>query len=93
MEWASIVDAVDAVEPMNVMVSTLTLVYPSVWNQEAEWVKSDPDVEALIRSSDFYLIGARTEARFEDDEVTVEDGQIRVPISTGTGYGTRSSWT
>lgn len=83
---ASIVaDYRDAVEPMNVMVSTLKLVYPPVSNQEAEWVKSDPDVEALIRSSDFYLIGARTEARFED-EVTIEDGRIRVPVSTEDGF-------
>jgi len=71
---------------MNVMMSTLTLVYPPVSNQEAEWVKSDPDVEALIRSSDFYMIGARAEARFEDDDVTVEDSQIRVPISTEDGF-------
>jgi len=32
------------------MVSTLKLLYPPVSNQEAEWVRSDPDVEALRRS-------------------------------------------
>jgi hypothetical protein len=64
------------------MMSTLKLVYPPVSNQEAEWVKSDPDVADLIRSSDFYLIGTRAEAVF--DEVTVDvDYRVTIRISIG----------
>ncbi len=52
--------------PLHVMLSTLELVYPPVSSQEADWVKSDPEVQALLRQSDFYVIGARAEATFDD---------------------------
>ena len=37
----------------------LELVYPPISNQEAEWLMGDPEVEERLRTSDFYLIGAR----------------------------------
>lgn len=49
-----------------VKVSTLSLVYPPMSNQEAVWMQSDADVEAMLRESDFYMIGGRAEARFEN---------------------------
>jgi hypothetical protein len=71
---------------MNAMVTMLQLVYPPVSNQEAEWVKTDPAVEALVRSSDFYLIGARASMTFDDPR---HDGQGRVTVRISTGGGLR----
>lgn len=53
---------------MNVMLSTLQLVYPPVSSFEADFLKEDPDVEALIRTSDFYMIAMRPEVLFEKVE-------------------------
>src|SRR5580704_12316122 len=47
-------------------VSMLELVYPPISNQEAVQLQHDPEVEALLRESDFYMIGGRAEARFTD---------------------------
>ncbi|MEL7781665.1 hypothetical protein AAG607_01380 [Citromicrobium bathyomarinum] len=47
--------------------SKLTLletVYPPISNQEAIWLQNDPEVEALLRQSDFYMIGGRAEAKY-----------------------------
>jgi len=49
--------------------SKLTLletVYPIISNQGALWLKDDPKVEKVLRRSDFYMIGARPEAKFLD---------------------------
>ena len=37
--------------------SLLETVYPPISNQEAVWLQNDPEVEALLRQSDFYMIG------------------------------------
>ncbi|MCK1650085.1 hypothetical protein IVA88_01360 [Bradyrhizobium sp. 149] len=55
-------------------ISMLELVYLPMSNQEAVWFKGDPEVEPLLRESDFYIIGGRPEAKFidfqtEDDEI------------------------
>ena len=63
------------------MLSTLSLVYPPMSNQEAEWVKSDPHVEERIRKSDLYLIGARNEATFHPTISNEKD--VRFTITTG----------
>jgi hypothetical protein len=42
----------------------LETVYPPISNQEAVWLQNDPEVEALLRQSDFYMIGGRTEAKY-----------------------------
>lgn len=44
--------------------SFLETVYPPMSNQEAIWAQSDPEVEALLRQSDFYMIGGRAEAKY-----------------------------
>ncbi|MGW4532247.1 hypothetical protein ACWEOI_14980 [Nocardia sp. NPDC004340] len=68
---------------LNVMLNTLRLVYPPVSNQEAEWVKSDPAVAERLRRSDFYMIGARAEARFTEFSGDDVSGQLRVRIDAG----------
>ncbi len=40
-------------------VTFLETVYPPISNQEAIWLKNDTEVEALLRQSDFYMIGGR----------------------------------
>ena len=35
-------------------------------NQEAVWFQNDPEVEKLLRQSDFYVIGGRPEIKFSD---------------------------
>lgn len=47
-------------------ISILRLVYPPISNQEAYWLRGDKEAEALLRQSDFYLIGGRCEAEFVD---------------------------
>ncbi|MGY4501215.1 hypothetical protein ACVWYH_005146 [Bradyrhizobium sp. GM24.11] len=46
--------------------TVIETVYPPISNQEAVWMQSDPAVEALLRQSDFYMIAARAEARYQD---------------------------
>lgn len=45
-------------------VTFLETVYPPISNQEAVWLQKDPEVEALLRQSDFYMIGGRAEAKY-----------------------------
>ena len=42
----------------------LETVYPPISNQEAVWLENDPEVEELLRQSDFYMIGGRAEAKY-----------------------------
>lgn len=44
----------------------LETVYPPISNQEAVWLENDPEVEELLRQSDFYMIGGRAEAKYLD---------------------------
>lgn len=55
------------------MLSTLPLVYPPVSSYEADAVKAVPEVEAQIRTSDFYMMAMRPEVLFEDIEM---DGAV-----------------
>jgi hypothetical protein len=57
-------------------VSFLETVYPPISNQEAVWFQSDPEVEALLRRSDFYMIGGRAEAKYLDLEFDPETDVI-----------------
>lgn len=65
--------------PLRHLVATLSLTYPPISNQEAEWVKTSPEAVALIRESDFYLIGIRPEVFFSDP-VPIAGGRFRVDI-------------
>lgn len=42
----------------------LETVYPPISNQEAVWFENDPEVEEMLRQSDFYMIGGRAEAKY-----------------------------
>lgn len=68
-----------------VKVSLLELVYPPMSNQEAVWMQSDPDVVAMLRESDFYMIAGRAEARFTDF-VQAENGTITFNFRVGESF-------
>jgi hypothetical protein len=42
----------------------LETIYRPISNQEAVCLQNDPEVEALLRQSDFYMIGGRAEAKY-----------------------------
>ena len=48
--------------------TALRTVYPPISNADAVRLMRDPDVEALLRDSDFYMIGGRAQARMVDLE-------------------------
>lgn len=80
------------------MRSTLTLVYPPISNQEADWLKKDPEVRSRLQGSDFYAIGMRDEAKFEfdwvDDQAKTEEiiETRRIPVSISTTGGLRDKF-
>jgi len=45
-------------------VTFLETVYPPIANQQAVWLLHEPEVEALLRHSDFYMMGDRAEAKY-----------------------------
>ncbi len=47
-----------------IKLTVLETVYPPISNQEAIWLQNDPEVEAELRESDFYMIGGRAEAKY-----------------------------
>lgn len=54
---------------MRAQLYTLQLAYCPVSNQEAEWIKNDPDVQSCISQSKLYMIGQREEAKFVFDKI------------------------
>ena len=65
--------------------SVLQLVFPPITNQEAHWLQDDRDVEAILRRSDFYLIGGRCEAEFVDFKFDHATGDISFMIRLKSG--------
>jgi hypothetical protein len=55
-------------------------------NQEAVWLKDDPEVEALLRQSDFYMIAARPEAKFLDFSFDERTRQIHFTFAIGDSF-------
>ena len=49
--------------------TTLRTVYPPISNADAARFMKDPDVESLLRTSDFYMIGGRAQARLVDPAI------------------------
>lgn len=72
---------------MNAMWSTLHLVYPPVSSYEADSLREDPQVEALIRSSDFYMIAMRPEVQFDDIAVDADEALVSLRVTSQTPSG------
>lgn len=62
------------------MVSTLHLVYPPVSSYEADMLKKDPAVEALLRKSSLYAMAMRPEVTFDDEHADISEYVARVPL-------------
>jgi hypothetical protein len=63
--------------------TALSTVYPPISSQEASWLQKDPEVEALLRTSNFYMIGAREEAKLRDLSPNEDDWTLRVNLVIG----------
>lgn len=59
---------------MKTQINILKLVYPPISNQEAEWIKDDPEVRELLEQSNLYMIGQREESTYEIDDANVVEG-------------------
>ncbi len=57
---------------MKSQINLLRLVYPPISNQEAEWLKDDPEVQECIKTSNLYMICQREEAQYRFDEKAQE---------------------
>ncbi|WBC04238.1 hypothetical protein [Micromonospora sp. WMMA1976] len=63
--------------------TALSTVYPPISSQEASWLQRDPEVEALLRTSNFYMIGARKEAKFRNLVPNEDDWTLRFDLVIG----------
>lgn len=67
-------------------VTFLETVYPPISNQEAVWLQNDPEVEALLRQSDFYMIGGRAQAKFLNLVIDPETYVITFDFAIGDDF-------
>ena len=67
--------------PEKVQVSSLSLVYPPISNQEMYWLENDPGVEEELRMSDFYMVVGRAEAKFQIVEVDQSSGDASLRLT------------
>lgn len=67
-------------------VTFLETVYPPISNQEAVWLQNDPQVEALLRQSDFYMIGGRAEAKYLNLVIDPETYVITFDFAIGDDF-------
>jgi hypothetical protein len=66
--------------------SRLEIVYPPISNQEAVWLQHDPEVEALLRSSDFYMIAGRAEAKFLNILADPDAHELKFTFAVGHSF-------
>lgn len=64
----------------------LETVYPPISNQEAVWLQNDPEVEDLLRQSDFYMIGGRAEAKYLNLVIDAETYVITFDFAIGDDF-------
>lgn len=68
---------------MRSQINILRLVYPPVSNQEAEWIKDDPEVQTVISNSNLYMICQRPEAFFMFDGTIDNPNSIPFLLTCG----------
>lgn len=64
----------------------LQMVYPPISNQEAVWLQDVPEVEELLRQSDFYMIAARAEAKFLNLSANEETHELTFTFTIGDHF-------
>jgi hypothetical protein len=71
--------------PEHYLINSLQLQYPPISNQEAEWLKEDPEVVERMKRSRLYMIGQRRELLFDDPEFDHSSGRIKLAFRSHTG--------
>lgn len=66
--------------------SLLETVYPPISSQEAVWLQHDSNVKAIMRTSDFYMIGARAEAKFVNSRYDPDEYSITFDFAIGDEF-------
>lgn len=63
--------------------TTLRTVYPPISNADAVRLMRIPEVEALLRTSDFYMIGGRAQARMIDPRIDPDENVVKFGFVVG----------
>lgn len=63
--------------------TTLRTVYPPISNADAVRLKHIPEVEELLRTSDFYMIAGRAQARMVEPEFDLEENVLTFGFRVG----------
>ncbi len=63
--------------------TTLRTVYPPISNADAVRLMRIPAVEAMLRTSDFYMIGGRAQARMLDPQFNLDENVIEFNFVVG----------
>lgn len=65
--------------------TVLSTVYPPISNADAVALMRIPEVEAMLRTSDFYMIGGRAQARLTMPDFDHDVGEMRFDFIVGDG--------
>lgn len=65
--------------------TVLTTVYPPISSADAVRLMQVPAVEELLRTSDFYMIGARAQARLSDPQFDPDTNEMRFGFAIDDG--------
>lgn len=65
--------------------TVLTTVYPPISNADAVRLMRVPAVEEMLRTSDFYMIGARAQARLSNPQFDQDTNEMSFDFSIGGG--------
>jgi len=72
---------------MRSQVHHISLIYPPISNQEAEWLKDDPEVQEILSGSQLYFIGQKPESifTFEEDIYDIVKETRKIPFTMKLG--------
>jgi len=65
--------------------TVLSTVYPPISSADAVRLMRIPEVEAMLRTSDFYMIGGRAQARLTRPVCDHDSGELRFDFIVGDG--------
>ncbi|MGY6000047.1 hypothetical protein [Stenotrophomonas maltophilia] len=76
---------------VNAIIASVDLILPPIANSKATQASSNPNVVSLMRTSDFYMIGARAQATFFDTDIDEDSYHVTFGIrvqggAEGRGY-------
>lgn len=64
-------------------ITALRTVYPPIANSDVRRLKNDPEVEAMLRRSDFYMIAGRALGRLRNQNFNTEEGVLTFDFVVG----------